>query len=576
MPDPGKKKERRQSPKLRCAIYTRKSSEDGLEQDFNSLDAQREACEAYITSQKQEGWRLLPELYDDGGFSGATMERPALKRLLADVGQGRIDVVVVYKVDRLTRSLSDFARIVDIFDGKGASFVSVTQAFNTTTSMGRLTLNVLLSFAQFEREVTGERIRDKIAASKKKGMWMGGNPPLGYDCENRKLIVNDAEADTVRHIFRRYLATGSVRLLKNQLDTEGITSKVRTASDGSIFGGKPLARGALYLLLQNRIYRGEIVHKDRSYPGQHDPIVDQELWDAVQAKLTANRVARENGNDASRPSLLTGLLYDAEGEPMTPTHAVKKGKRYRYYVSRTLLSSEAKKTTGQRLPAASLEPLVVERIRAFLTDPVYLLEALAAHSESAVRQQDLVDRAGQMANTLMHRRGEGVRPLLAQIAVRVQIYDDHIEIAVDPIRLLTILEGRESVSERSDAVAATAILLRVEARLRRTGIGHRMVLTNGSEASTPDPSLCRLIARAHAIRERLQNDTGLTLKEIARQEDVVSSYVTRLLRLSYLAPDIIAAILKGSQPAELTASRLAQLKNLPLDWAEQRKALSFS
>ena len=305
MPDPGTKKERRRSPKLRCAIYTRKSSEDGLEQDFNSLDAQREACEAYITSQKQEGWRLLPELYDDGGFSGATMERPALKRLLADVGQGRIDVVVVYKVDRLTRSLSDFARIVDIFDGKGASFVSVTQAFNTTTSMGRLTLNVLLSFAQFEREVTGERIRDKIAASKKKGMWMGGNPPLGYDCENRKLIVNDAEADTVRHIFRRYLATGSVRLLKNQLDTEGITSKVRTASDGSIFGGKPLARGALYLLLQNRIYRGEIVHKDRSYPGQHDPIVDQELWDAVQANRSRRAKPERREIRAHVPPLAT-------------------------------------------------------------------------------------------------------------------------------------------------------------------------------------------------------------------------------------------------------------------------------
>ena len=242
--------------KLRCAIYTRKSSEEGLEQDFNSLDAQREACEAFISSQKREGWILVREMYDDGGFSGATMERPAFQRLLSDVSAGQIDVVVVYKVDRLTRSLSDFAKIVDIFDRHAVSFVSVTQQFNTTSSMGRLTLNILLSFAQFEREVTGERIRDKIAASKKKGMWMGGQPSLGYDVKDRKLIVNSTEAETVRHIFRRYTELKSVRELKEDLDAAGIVSKVRTASDGSRYGGQPLARGALYLMLQNRIYRG--------------------------------------------------------------------------------------------------------------------------------------------------------------------------------------------------------------------------------------------------------------------------------------------------------------------------------
>jgi site-specific DNA recombinase len=270
---------------IRCAIYTRKSSEEGLEQDFNSLDAQRESCEAFIRSQKHEGWVCLSELYDDGGISGATMERPALKRLLADIEADRIDAVVVYKVDRLTRSLNDFAKIVEVFDRQAVSFVSVTQQFNTTTSMGRLTLNMLLSFAQFEREVTGERIRDKIAASKKKGMWMGGLPALGYDVKDRKLLVNEREAETVRHIYRRYAALGSVFALKEELDHDGVVSKARVDKYGRRTGGMPLARGALYLMLQNHVYRGEIVHKDNSYPGEHEPIIDQALWDEVQRRL---------------------------------------------------------------------------------------------------------------------------------------------------------------------------------------------------------------------------------------------------------------------------------------------------
>ena len=342
--------------RLRCAIYTRKSSEEGLEQDFNSLDAQREACEAFIASQKREGWTLIGEMYDDGGFSGATMERPAFQRLLSDVSAGKIDVVVVYKVDRLTRSLSDFAKIVDIFDKHAVSFVSVTQQFNTTSSMGRLTLNILLSFAQFEREVTGERIRDKIAASKKKGMWMGGQPSLGYDVKDRRLIVNNAEAETVRHIFRRYTELKSVRELKEDLDAAGIVSKVRTASDGSRYGGQPIARGALYLMLQNRIYRGEIVHKGKSYPGEHEAIVDEALWNNVQAILSENRVDRANRTTGHEPSLLTGILFDAQGGRMSPTHANKKGTRYRYYISRSLLEGSMKtKAEGQQIPAVALE-----------------------------------------------------------------------------------------------------------------------------------------------------------------------------------------------------------------------------
>ena len=297
----------------RCAVYTRKSHEEGLEQDFNSLDAQREACEAYILSQKSAGWVSLAQRYDDGGLSGATLARSALQRLMADIVAAWVDTVVVYKVDRLTRSLGDFAKIVDVFDQHDVTFVSVTQQFNTTTSMGRLTLNMLLSFAQFEREVTGERIRDKIAASKQKGMWMGGLPPLGYDVKDRKLVINEQEADTVRHIYRRYIDLGSVRELQIELDRSGILSKRRLDRFGRSTGGRPLARGALYHLLQNRTYGGEIVHKKAAYPSRHEAIVDKGLWDDVQRQLAVNRCERQNGSTAQQPSLLTGLLVDEEG-----------------------------------------------------------------------------------------------------------------------------------------------------------------------------------------------------------------------------------------------------------------------
>ncbi|MGO9848553.1 MAG: recombinase family protein, partial [Methylocella sp.] len=324
---------RRSAKKRRCAIYTRKSSDEGLEQAFNSLDAQREACAAFIQSQKHEGWTVLPALYDDGGFSGGTLERPALKRLLADIDAGQVDVIVVYKVDRLTRALSDFAKLVEIFDRRSVSFVSITQQFNTTTSMGRLTLNVLLSFAQFEREVIGERVRDKIAASKKKGMWMGGMPPLGYDVKDRKLVVNNDEARTVVDIYQRYLTLKSVHALKDELAGAEIRSKRRVRPDGTEYGSQKLSRGALYLMLLNRIYRGEVTHKGNSYPGEHPAIIEQPLWDKVQATLAKNRIERAIGVHAKHPSLLAGLVFDENGARLTPTYAVKKGTRYRYYVS---------------------------------------------------------------------------------------------------------------------------------------------------------------------------------------------------------------------------------------------------
>src|SRR5690349_17285629 len=316
-----------------CAIYTRKSSEEGLEQEFNSLAAQREACEAYIRSQQHEGWVLARTHYDDGGFSGGNMERPALRRLLADIRGGRIDIIVVYKVDRLTRSLADFARLVEIFDAQGVSFVSVTQQFNTTSSMGRLTLNVLLSFAQFEREVTGERILDKIAASKKKGMWMGGNVPLGYDASERTLVVNAAEAETVRCIFALYRELGCVRRAKQEADRLGLSTKRSTTAGGIERGGRPFSRGHLYHLLSNPIYIGEIAHKGQLYPGQHPALIDAYTWAAVRDQLGANARDHRRKARATEPSLLAGVLVDARGERLTASHAVKEGRRYRYYVS---------------------------------------------------------------------------------------------------------------------------------------------------------------------------------------------------------------------------------------------------
>jgi DNA invertase Pin-like site-specific DNA recombinase len=613
--------------KLSCAIYTRKSSEEGLEQDFNSLDAQREACEAYILSQRHEGWSALPQMYDDGGISGGTMERPALKRLLADVAAGKIDVVVVYKVDRLTRSLADFAKIVEIFDQRQVSFVSVTQAFNTTSSMGRLTLNVLLSFAQFEREVTGERIRDKIAASKKKGMWMGGLPPLGYDVQDRKLVVNPAEARTVQLIFERYATLKSVRLLQAELDRTGIVSKSRKRDNGSAYGGLPLGRGALYAMLSNRVYRGEIVHKGVAHPGRHDPIIDEVLFNDVQQILVANRANRERGTNADAPSLLAGLIFDADGNRMTPTHANKKGVRYRYYVSQTLivaLAGEADRNRaaatssagkGQRLPAAGIERLVVDRVRSFLTTPPEIMEAVALNddrgnrhggSTDAAEQQLLIGAAARQGLSLATADAVAQRSLLLAIVQRIAVHRDRVEIRIDRCGLMRLLGGnanasprlaahddprtahqpddaravidsnREAIGAHHDGADRRSVTLIIPVAFRRSGFELRLVVPGNTIAAVaPDQSLVRILARAHAIRDQLIADPALTIAMLAGREHVTMSYATRLLRLTFLAPDIVTAILEGRQPVELTANKLMADTRLPIDWAEQRRAVGF-
>jgi DNA invertase Pin-like site-specific DNA recombinase len=352
--------------KLRCAVYTRKSTEEGLDMEFNSLDAQREACEAYVASQKAEGWVLLSDHYDDGGFSGGSLERPALQRLIADIEAGRVDIVVVYKIDRLSRSLMDFARLVEVFDRKGVTFVSVTQSFNTTTSMGRLTLNVLLSFAQFEREVIGERIRDKFAASRKKGLWMGGWAPLGYDIRDRKLVINEAEAAVVLRIFERFARGGSVTTIARDLAEEGFRNKY----------GQSLDKGRIYKLLNNRVYIGDAVHKGSAYPGEHEPIISRALWDRVQAVLSESPRIRAGRARLQTPALLRGLIFDADGRAMSPSHTRKGQKLYRYYVSQSVIrgtaAGERKADAGNpitRVPASEVEAAVIGQLRAILRAP---------------------------------------------------------------------------------------------------------------------------------------------------------------------------------------------------------------
>ena len=394
---------------IRCAVYTRKSSEEGLDQDFNSLDAQYEACSAYIASQKHEGWKLLPQRYDDGGVSGGTLERPDLKRLFADVDAGLIDMIVVYKIDRLTRSLSDFSRLVERLEKANCSFVSVTQSFNTSTSMGRLTLNILLSFAQFEREVTGERIRDKIAASKKKGMWVGGWPPLGYDVKarpERGLVLNDAEARVVDKIFQLYDEHGCLNTVQREVERLGFRSKKRTFKNGRIIGGNVMSRGQIHFLLTNPIYVGLIRHRKETYPGLHEPIIEQGLWDRVQTKLQQASARPRNITKSGETSLLAGKLFDEHGR-LTPTHAQKTKRRHRYYVSNHLVNGKTKDNgKGWRLPAAALERLVVDAVQQHLKNQSAQISARAGYYKDAPGLGTLAEIcAGCRILCIAHRKG---------------------------------------------------------------------------------------------------------------------------------------------------------------------------
>jgi site-specific DNA recombinase len=572
------KPHRRPGKRSRCAIYTRKSSEEGLEQDFNSLDAQREACAAFVQSQKHEGWTLLPTAYDDGGYSGGSMERPALQRILADIEAGRIDVVVVYKVDRLTRSLADFAKLVEVFDRRSVSFVSITQQFNTTTSMGRLTLNILLSFAQFERELIGERVRDKIAASKKKGLWMGGTVPLGYDAQERKLVVNKAEANIVVDIYRRYLRLKSVRALQAELDAAGIRSKRRVRPDGIDSGNQRFSQGALYLLLQNRTYRGEATHKGNAYPGEHAAIIDKPLWDAVQAVLDQNRIKRASGANTKAKSLLTGLLFDETGERLTPTWSVKKGTRYRYYVSTSLVKDTGRtRSMRRRLPAGNLEDIVTERLRKFLSSRGELLDAIESDNFGKGGQGHLIQRGRQIANELGQTPDQN-KAIVTALVRRVEVGPECVKVDVSQCRLIALLSSDSERWTPDEPIDPSDHVLTLTAPIQLTRVGREMKLlvNDGDDDRAPDMGLLRVIARAHDVQQRLAEDINLTVHDVARDEHVTAAYLYILLRLRWLAPDIITAIVNGRQPPQLNAKKLMRLTaQLPADWSEQRALLGI-
>ncbi|HVR90217.1 MAG TPA: recombinase family protein [Novosphingobium sp.] len=555
---------------FRCAVYTRKSTEDGLEQEFNSLDAQYAACAAYALSQQHEGWVLNPERYDDGGFSGGNMQRPGLQRIMADVAAGKVDIILLYKIDRLTRSLADFAKIVEVLDKAEASFVSITQSFNTTTSMGRLTLNMLLSFAQFEREVTGERIRDKIAASKRRGMWMGGRVPLGYDVIDRRLVVNEPDAKLVRHIMQRYLALGSVVELVDELNREGRRTKVQEMTSGPHRGGCAFRRGTLYHLLSNPIYRGKIVHKSECFDGEHESIVAEELWNDVQAVLADRAQGHSRRLKAKHPSLLVGKLLDGEGRAMTTNHACKPGVRYRYYNTRTDLLDG---TPAWRVSAHDLEQLVCTRIAELLTDQHALCELLCDSSDDAQIVRKVIDASDVMAAQL--RSGSFITraPIVEAVVAQVALQDDSIDITLRARGLLAAL-----CVDVELGVATDPIQLSCPATKVRRGHQLRLVIPapgNHVLPATRDEKLITLVAEAHAVGRLLKANPDKSIASIAAGERRCRSRLTQLVALSCLAPDIVTAIVEGRQPQSLTVRSLLGTE-LPLAWSEQRAALGFS
>lgn len=541
---------------LRCAVYTRKSTEDGLEQEFNSLDAQREACEAYILSQRHEGWTLTPQRYDDGGFSGGNIERPGLKALLADVDAGLVDVIVVYKVDRLTRNLADFAKIVERLDAKEASFVSITQAFNTTTSMGRLTLNVLLSFAQFEREVTGERIRDKIAASKKKGIWMGGPVPLGYQVIERKLVQMPEEAERVRTIMRRYLEVRSVPALIEQLYSEGIVTKVQHRTSGPHRGGIPFKRGSLFHLLKNPIYRGKIVHKGQVYDGEHIAIVSEDLWDAVQAQLKDKAPPRRRPTNDSQRALLGNLLSDPEGRQIVPTYATKGTRRYAYYETRKDLARPHDRPST-RFQQGDLDQHIIGHVIRLLDD------------EHALRRMTSFVDAGQLRAlfaSAQDLKGRLAAPSEMHLATRslialIKVHKDQLELTLKPSVL----------GFKSQPCWIWTIPLPVRKPFREAQIRIDAAAT-GNE---PDPQLIDLLADAFEVQRLVLASPQLSMNQLAGNVGRCRKQMTKLLRVSWLSPHIIESITEGSQPRSLNRNRLLEA-DLPADWAKQEALLRFT
>jgi site-specific DNA recombinase len=517
---------------IRCAIYTRVSTDQGLDQEFNSLDAQREASEAYIKSQAHEGWSCLKDQYDDGGFSGGSMERPALQRLLEDVRQKKLDVIVVYKVDRLTRSLADFAKLVELFDAHEVSFVSVTQSFNTTSSMGRLTLNVLLSFAQFEREVTGERIRDKIAASKKKGLWMGGVVPHGYRVENRKLMVEPAEASDIRLIFDLYGQLKSIPALVRELDQRGIKSRVRKRSSGEEVGGITFMAGPLSHILGNRVYLGEINHRDKSYPGEHEPIISREQFDQVQ-QIKRSQTNDRGGSYNASGSLLAGLIYDDRGILMSPTHVKKGSVRYHYYQSSVLAHGlKARAGTVDRVPAAEIEAVVTNAVRKHCNTKS------AATSGEAVVIRDFIERVEVYPSS-----------------VTLTLKSEDCGTTEDPPKIIMIPWSKPSNTRKREILGSQS---QTNVRPMRTEARRRLL---------------KVIAQGRRWLDELISKEATDIPSLATRYDLSEKTVRSTITLAFLAPEIVQAVIDGKLPRGLGIS---QLTDLSPDWTEQRRQLGIS
>ncbi len=551
---------------IRCAIYTRKSSDEGLEQEFNSLDAQREACEAYIRSQAHEGWRLLPNHFDDGGHSGGTLERPALQELLGLIKSRQLNVIVIYKIDRLTRSLADFARLAELFDQYGVSFVSVTQQFNTTTSMGRLMLNVLLSFAQFERELTGERIRDKIAASKKKGMWMGGVTPLGYDVKDRTLVINEPEAKIVRSLFGLYLDLGSVNAVCDAATARGYRTKARTSTSGRQSGGKAFFPGHIHCILKNPVYAGQIGHKEQVYPGQHPRIIDETIWATVQQKLADNRAGerRRRSNHKDR-NPLTGILFDQSGACLTSTHTLKDGKRYRYYAaSPSTIKLPGKRARRLRLPADEIESLVCATIGDLVTSRDALSEALG-QPISARELPRILENARRLKASLSapdQETWQRLRPVLQRIIWN----EGQLRLTLDRSALAQLVGLTAPTAGSYDLLVKAAINFR----------GQRMKLAVSGQAKPAqgDMALIKTLARGHDWHQKIICGEITSIKQISQMYELTSSYVRRVLRLAFLAPDVIEAIVNANQPLTRVSRDLMVGERLDLNW-EVHRALLF-
>jgi len=525
------------------------------------------------------GWCAVRKDYDDDGYSGGTIDRPGLQRLLDDIRSGQIDVIVVYKIDRLTRSLSDFANMVEVFDTKGVSFVSVTQQFNTTTSMGRLTLNVLLSFAQFEREVTAERIRDKIAASKKKGMWMGGQPPLGFDVKDKNLVINRPEAEQVRQIFEAYVELGSTKAQTAWAKAKGIVTKLRGRPDGSVrCGGRPFSRGNLHALLRYQSYVGEIAHGGNIYRGNHEAILARELWDQVHDKLVASGRGKATKITASRP--LTGILFDDTGDRLSPVHAKKQSRRYHYYVSRRLLEVDRSDPTGWRLPAVPLERVIVESVLSLLRKPAAVLEAATGGQSIKNLDAGALNQVLNKANHLIDQidklppsmRLSNLLPLIEKVEIAVGQIVTHLR-----SKVLADVIGLETAGHLQPREPDATFPLTLPFQLKRRGVEAHFIVTTGLEPNRRvDPNLVRVIGNAWAWFQELSTLPNSSAKAIAARENIPASEVSRQIPLAFLAPDIVSAILNGEQPVDLTAKRLQRMADLPVDWELQARVLGFS